>query len=622
MRTSIPARREREERFGVLAGLAFGGLALIVLGLVRLQVAQYDRYRQLSEENRVRLEVLRAPRGAIYDRNGELLADSHPAFNIVFRPMPAESTDRVRESTHAAWLQRLSGLVEVDTTTLRQLIRTANTSGKSAVLRRDAPPAVLAAVEENRGEMPGVEVLVEPLRRYPHGTLAAHLLGYAGEINESELAERSDEGYRPGDLIGRSGVERSGERDLRGSDGAEYVVVNAMGRRVSTFADVAPRRPVAGDDLVLTLDLKVQQALEEAMAGVERGAAVAIDPRDGGVLGMVSRPAYDPNEFSHGLSQESWREMSRGESNPLLNRAIQGIYPPGSTFKIVTMLAALRNGVANPATKLQPCTGSYVFGGRAFGCWKPEGHGVLDFVEAIQHSCDVYFYQVGIRLGLPRLEATARGLGLGDRMGIELPQENTGLVPGPAWYDRRWGPGRWRKGVLLNLAIGQGEILVTPLQLAVMVAEVAGNGRALRPHVVLRVGNGPSTGGDRPVHAGVTADREVWEAIHRGLRLVVDSGTGTAARVPGVAVAGKTGTAQNPHGQDHALFVCYAPADEPTIAMAIVVENSGHGGSVAAPLAGQVLRRLFLPDSLQRRMPLVAARLPARADSTEARSGD
>jgi penicillin-binding protein 2 len=314
-----------------------------------------------------------------------------------------------------------------------------------------------------------------------------------------------------------------------------------------------------------------------------------------------------------------WRELSKEGANPLLNRAIQGIYPPGSTFKIVTMIAALRNGVARPGTHFQGCNGSYLFGGRAFGCWKPEGHGTLDFLGAIQHSCDVYFYQVGLKLGLPRLEATARALGLGERTGVGLPQENGGLVPSPAWYDRRWGAGKWRKGVLLNLAIGQGEILVTPLQLALMAAEVSGHGRALRPHVILRTGEDPAVANEKPLHPGLVADRESWDALHEGLAMVVASGTGTAARVPGIEVAGKTGTAQNPHGKDHALFVCYAPAVHPTIALAVVVENSGHGGSVAAPLAGRVLRRLFLPDSLQNRTPVA---MPAAADTAEGAHGD
>jgi penicillin-binding protein 2 len=614
MRSASPARRDRDQRFAAFATLALAGFTLVALGLVRLQIAEYEHYRQLSEVNRVRLEVLRAPRGAIYDRNGQLLADSYPSFNIVFRPAPAESTARARAVVHSTWLRRVSELVEADTSVVRALVRLANRSGQSAVLRRNATPAVLAAVEENRGELPGLEVVIEPLRRYPHGALAAHLLGYAGEINDEELVDREESGYRSGDLIGRTGVERSCEEILRGRDGAEFVVVNAMGKRVATLTEVPPRPPVPGRDLTLTVDLAVQRALEDAMAGVSKGAAVAIDPRDGGILGMVSRPLYDPNEFSRGLTRDRWQELSSGGSNPLLNRAIQGIYPPGSTFKIVTMIAALRYGVATPETRLQPCYGSYTFGGRSFGCWKPSGHGVLDFVEALQHSCDVYFYQLGPRIGLPRLEATARSLGLGGRTGIDLPQEGSGLIPSQAWYDRRWGAGHMRKGVLLNLAIGQGEILVTPLQLALLAAEAGIGGRALRPHVVNRVGGEPARDAEHPLQSGVSATEETWDALHRGLRLVVDAGTGTAARVPGLAVAGKTGTAQNPHGKDHALFVCYAPADAPTIAMAFVIENTGHGGTFAAPLAAQVLRRLFLPDSLQQKArPAVAAHVDTTA---------
>lgn len=618
MHSPSPARRDRDRRFAALVTITLAGFLLIVLGLLRLQVAEHEHYRQLSEENRVRLEVLRAPRGAIVDRNGELLADSYPSFNIVFRPMPAESTARARATVRPEWVQRVSELLEVDTTVVRQLVRVANRGGQTAVLRRNARPDVLAAVEENRAELPGIEVMVEPLRSYPQSTLAAHLLGYAGEINDRELAARSDEGYRAGDLIGRSGVERSFESILRGQDGAEYVVVNAMGKRVSTLTEVPPRPPVPGRKVMLTLDLKVQRALEEAMAGVGRGAAVALDPRDGGILGMVSRPVFDPNEFSRGLTWARWKELSGGGSNPLLNRAIQGIYPPGSTFKIVTMIAALRSGAAEPGTQMRPCAGHYQFGGRSFGCWKPSGHGTLDLVGAIQHSCDVYFYQLGLRLGLPRLEATARALGLGGRTGVDLPQEGAGLMPGAAWYDRRWGAGRWRKGVLLNLAIGQGEILATPLQLALLAAEASMDGLAVRPHVVRSVGNEATQEPERPIQPGVTAEAETWDALHRGLRLVVDAGTGTAARVPGLAVAGKTGTAQNPHGQDHALFVCYAPADNPTIALAFVIENSGHGGSVAAPRAGQALRRLFLPDSLQARVAVAAA----PADTAEVIHGD
>ena len=618
MLASSPEKRSREQRFWILAAIGVAGFALIVVGLLRLQIQQHDYYRRLAQENRVRLEVLRASRGAIFDRNGILLADNHPSFNIVFRPLPAESLERARQVVHPAWVARVGALAGVDSATVTELVRSANRTGQSAMLRRNAPFEVLAAVEETRAELPGLEVVIEPLRRYPHGILAAHLLGYAGEINDRELAERATQGYRPGDLIGRSGVERSYELFLRGRDGAEYVVVNAMGKRVSTLKEGPPLAPQAGSDVVLTLDLRVQQALEDAMAEVGRGAAVAIDPRDGGILAMVSRPAFDPNEFSQGLSFARWRELSEGGANPLFNRAIQGTYPPGSTFKIVTMLAALRSGLSRPSSRYAPCMGGYSFGGRSFGCWKRTGHGSLDFPEAIQHSCDVYFYQVGLKLGLPRLEAVARSFGLGSRTGIDLPQERQGLVPSPAWYDKRWGAGKWRKGLLLNLAIGQGELLVTPLQLALLAAQAGTTGHAIHPHVVQSVRGSPQFGVPAPVQPGASADAEVWAALHQGLENVVESGTGTMARVPEVRVGGKTGTAQNPHGDDHALFVCYAPAEKPVIGLAFVIENSGHGGSVAAPMAGAVLRRLFVPDSLQREI----APVRLAVDSTEVARGD
>lgn len=590
-----------------LAGAVLAGFGSITAGLVRLQVGEHVEMSRLARDNHIRLEVLRAPRGSIYDCNGVLLADSAPSFSIVFRPFPAESLQTGRSLLDSSWVARIAGLVEADTGEVRTAVALANKTGKTAVLRRNAPFYIRAAVEEGRDGLPGVEVQIEPLRRYPNGIMAAHLLGYAGEINDEELVERQPLGYNPGDLIGRSGIERSYEDMLRGQDGAEFVIVNAMGRRVSTLSEGPPRLPVAGHDLVLTLDIKVQQALEEAMEDVERGAAIAIDPRDGGVLGLVSRPAFDPNEFSVGLTQERWKSLTGGGANPLLNRVIQGVYPPGSTFKVVTMLGALRYGIANAGTRLVPCSGSYQFGGRSFGCWKREGHGSLDFIGALQHSCDVYFYQIGPRLGLARLEQAARDFGLGERTGIDLPEEKKGLIPNEAWYERRFGAGKGRKGTMLNLAIGQGELLVTPLQLALMMAEVSTDGRTVRPHVVREVrGTGPLTP-PRPARDHIAADRGNWKTLRQALALVVESGTGTAARVPGFAVAGKTGTAQNPHGEDHALFVGYAPADDPRIAFAFVIENSGHGGSIAAPRAGFVLRRLLLADSTAVRPPSTLA---------------
>lgn len=595
-----PARPLRNERFALLAGLALAGFAVVLLGLLRLQVVQHDDYQRLAQENRVRLEVLRAPRGAIRDRHGELLADNRPSFSMVFRPMPAESVSRARQPVRSDWVMRVAALVGVDTLEVRRRVEQANRSGETAILRRNSPYEVMAAVEEMRGDLTGIDVVVEPIRHYPHGTLAAHLLGYAGEINDQELAKRAEQNYRPGDLLGKTGIEYRYEDQLRGQDGAEFVVVNARGKRVSTITEGPPRLPIPGRDLVLTIDLKVQQALEDGMANIERGAAVALDPRDGSVLGMVSRPNFDPNEISRGMTHARWAEINMGEAKPLLNRAMGSAYPPGSTFKIVTSLAALKYGLVDRNTH-EPvsCNGGYNFGGRRFGCWNKNGHGSVDLIHALAQSCDVFYYQLGPKIGLDHLEATARALGMGARTGIDLPAEYPGLIPSKDYYDRRWGAGNWRNGLLLNLAIGQGELLVTPLQLAVMMAGACNGGRAVRPHVVKQVRGAPEFKIARPLQSGIDVSPEQWLALHDGMEAVINpGGTGGGARVPGFRVGGKTGTAQNPHGNDHALFVCYAPAENPTIVIAVVAENSGHGGTIGAPVAGLVLRRMLLPDSV------------------------
>lgn len=589
----------------MLSAFVLAGFGLVVLGLLRLQVVQHEELTRLAEQNRVRLDVLRAPRGVIRDRNGRVLADNQPSFDIVFRPMPAESASRARAAITPAWIAQVAALIEDDTLDVRRRVAEANRTGQTAVLRRTAPYAVLAAVEELRVDLPGLDVQVAPIRRYPERGAGAQLLGYAGQINDQELASRRDAGYRLGDLIGKTGVERRYEELLRGQDGAEFVVVNAMGKRVSGLEGSPPRLPVAGHDVTLTIDLDVQRALEEAMSHVRHGAAVAIDPRDGSVLAMVSRPQFDPNEFSRGISFARWRELTAGGGNPLLNRAIQSAYPPGSTFKIVTMLAGLHHGLVSARTH-QPtsCTGGYYFGGRRFGCWDHDGHGSVDLVGALQHSCDVYFYQLGLAMGLDRMQSTARALGLGARTGIDLPAEAGGLVPDNAWYARRFKTASWPRGLLLNLAIGQGELLTTPLQLATMTAIVANGGRAIRPHVVRGVEGTPGFRLEKPLEPGLVTDVEHWRAVHEAMELVVEAGTARSVQLPGIAVAGKTGTAQNPHGDDHALFVCYAPADRPTLALAIVAENSGHGGSVCGPIAANVLRRVLLGDSLVAPPPL------------------
>jgi penicillin-binding protein 2 len=545
--------------------------------------------------------VIRAPRGAIRDRSGRLLADNQPSFDIVFRPAPIESTLRVRAAIDPMWLARVSGAIIGDSSDIRRKVLDANRTGQTAVLRRAAPYAVMAAVEESRSDLAGIDVQVAPIRRYPAGMLAAQLLGYAGEINDRELEDKADKGYGLGDLIGKTGVEGRYEDELRGVDGAEFVVVNAMGKRVTTLEEGPPRLPVAGHDVTLTIDLKVQRALEIAMVKIERGAAVVLDPRDGSVLAMVSKPEFDPNEFSRGISFDRWKELNSNGAFPLLNRATQSAYPPGSTFKVVCMLAGLKTGLVQPDSHMPTsCNGGYYYGGRRFGCWEHGGHGSLGLIDALQHSCDVYFYQLGLHLGIDPISEMAHDLGLGERTGIDLPAEAKGLVPTAQYYNQHFHTGKWPKGVLLNLGIGQGELLTTPLQLATMTAVVANGGHAVRPHVVQSVQGHDDFKIPKPLEPGLVTEAAIWDAVHDAMhKVTLPGGTANASRtVPGMNVAGKTGTAQNPHGKDHALFVCFAPMETPTLAMAIVAENCGHGSDWAAPVAGALLRQVFLPDSL------------------------
>jgi len=593
-------QRDKDSRFALLAGLAVASFGVVVLGLLRLQVLQHDELARLSDQNRIRLDVIRAPRGAIRDRAGRILADNQPSFDIVFRPAPIESTLRVRATIDREWLRRVTGAIVGDTNDVRRKVQEANRTGQTAVLRRAAPYAVMAAVEESRSDLAGIDVQVAPIRRYPAGPLAAQLLGYAGEINDQELQDRADKGYGLGDLIGKTGVERGYEDMLRGVDGAEFVVVNAMGKRVTTLEEGPPRLPVPGRDVTLTIDLSIQRALEVAMAKIERGAAVVLDPRDGSVLAMVSKPEFDPNEFSRGISFDRWKDLNSNGAFPLLNRATQSAYPPGSTFKVVCMLAGLRAGAVDPDSHMPTaCNGGFWFGGRRFGCWEHGGHGSLNLVDALQHSCDVYFYQLGLHLGLDPIQEMAHDLGLGDRTGIDLPAEAKGLVPTSQYYNQHFHTGKWPKGVLLNLGIGQGELLVTPLQLATMTAVVANEGHAVRPHVVQSIQGQGSFKVPKPVEPGVATSPAIWETMHLAMhKVTLPGGTANASRsVPGMNVAGKTGTAQNPHGKDHALFVCFAPLENPTVALAIVAENCGHGSDWAAPVAGSLFRQIFLPDT-------------------------
>lgn len=588
-------RRERTLTFAVI-----GIFALVVLRLFVLQVLEGARYRELSEGNRIRVEVLTAPRGEIRDRKGRLLADCVPSFTVTLDLFDkAYTRDAARLDTTLAALGPILG---VDPALLREKIqRERKVSFLPIRLKRNVDIKSVAFVSEHRDQLPGVQVESEPLRRYPLGLMASHLLGYVGEISDKELADPQHADYLSGDLIGRMGIERKYEKLLRGQDGKRFVEVNAMGRKGEFLGEKHPILPRRGLDLELTIDLDVQRAAEEAFEQGARGAVVAIDPRNGEVLALASKPNYDPNEFSMGISRERWNELSSGGNYPLFNRAIQAAYPPGSTLKPFTALSGLEAGAMVPGTHFaQSCTGEFRFGTRLFGCWKEEGHGSLSMHDAIVRSCDVYFYQLGIRTGLERMSETMSKLQLSEKTGIDLPQERRGLFPTPAWYDRRYGTGRWSRGVILNLAIGQGECSLTPVKLAQLTAFVANGGTLWKPHLIRSVAAGGSpqwAPPDDSLAQAVPVSASSMQEIRDAMAAVVSDphGTGGPARIDSIAVAGKTGTAQNPHGKDHALFICYAPAEAPRIAVAVMVENAGHGSTAAAPIARKVLQGYFHP---------------------------
>jgi penicillin-binding protein 2 len=587
--------RHRERHFTIAVSVVF---ALVLFRLFTMQVLQGTKYRELSEENRIRVEVLVAPRGEIRDRNGLLLADNIPSFTVTLDPYDKSYVDApaLLDTT----VRRLGEILQVEPALLREKVRKDGRQSFLPVrLKRNIDRTTVAYIAEHESELPGVDVEFEPLRRYPLGEMASHLLGYVGEVSDKELENPERADYLSGDLIGKMGIERQYERLLRGVSGKRFVEVNAMGRKAALLGERRPVQPKRGAALTLTIDANLQRAAEQAFQPGARGAAVALDPRTGEVLALASKPNYDPNEFSTGISQARWSLLSEGGNFPLFNRAIQAAYPPGSTFKPFVALGGLMTGAIQPGTTFrETCDGAFQFGRRSFRCWDANGHGTLALREALARSCDVYFYQLGVRLGLERLAEFMKGLHVSDRSGIDLPQERRGLFPDVVWYNKHYGAGRWSRGLVLNLAIGQGEISLTPIKLAQMTALIANGGTLVRPHLVREVDEdgrtiplADSTGMHVDIPAGYAATiRAAMEAV------VADPhGTGYAAKVDSVRVAGKTGTAQNPHGNDHALFICFAPVDDPKIAIAVMVENAGHGSTAAAPIAQKMMQAYFHP---------------------------
>lgn len=586
--------RRGEDRRRLRGNQLLGAAALLflVLGarLFTMQVLQADHYRALSDNNRAKMVRQRAPRGLIVDRNHLPVAGNRVAFSLLMARSDA--------ARHPGTLPAVSSLSGRDVEALwRSLDRGRANRYEPVVLLRDVSFETLSRLEERSFLRPGTTIEAEPVREYPWGAVASHLVGYMGEVTETDLKSLRPRGYRLGDSMGKIGLERALEFDLRGRDGGRFVEVDAVGREVRALEGRPPVAPVEGHRLVLPLDMRLCEVAARALAETPTGAGVvvALDPRNGDLLALVSSPSFDPNAFSGGVSSDRWQSLNGDPRRPLLNRAIAGRYPPGSVFKVAMAAMALEEGVVTPETRFSPCFGSYRFGSRSWGCWKKEGHGSLTLLDAIAKSCDVYFYQLGRKLGLERMSRYANAWGVFQTTGSGLPGELEGLFPDPAWLDRRYGKDGWTRAVELNLAIGQGEVLMTPLEVAALVAGIAADGRIPQPRAWLRVetSDGAVIRTNEPRSRPMGVGAGTLALVRAGMERVVTAGTAGRAALPGIAVAGKTGTAQNPHGDDHAWFVGFAPAADPEIVVLALVERGGHGSSAAAPVVRRVMAAWF-----------------------------
>lgn len=550
-------------------------IAILIGGLYFCQIYQGDKYIKLAHNNRLRMLRFAAPRGEIFDRNGVPLAVNDTSFCIMGYPLDLNTPQKLERLSKILMRHGIPISIPDLEKTIKQQRSAAYRVMKIVPNLTMTQMAELVADYDFPSELFPMSVW---RRTYPAGSTVANVLGYIGEISEEELKARSEEGYAGGDLVGKSGIERSYEAILRGSPGQEALEVDARGRKIRTL-DANPA--VKGEDLYLTLDMVAQKFAVELLKNW-KGAIVAMDVHTGAVLALASSPVYDNNPLAWGVSAREWNSIMLDPSRPMLNRAIAGVYPPASTFKAFMSIASLEENIITQSTMIS-CRGGLRMGSHLFKCWKHSGHGSLNVLGGLQHSCDVFFYQVGLRTGIDKLIKWGRKLHLGEPTGIDLPGESGGNIAGPEWKMRRF-KSQWASGDTVNYSIGQGYMLMTPIQIARLYAAIANGGKIVTPHL-------NQTGYKTPEPVGINPAK--LAIVQKGLDYVVSRGTGSRAGRFGVAVAGKTGTAQNSHGDDHALFAGYAPADNPRYVAVAVVEAGKHGSSVAAPMVGELLAHLL-----------------------------
>jgi len=565
-----------DRRLGVARTGVWIVLGIMVMAFFRTQILGHGKYQLQSETNRLRPIPLPAPRGVIYDRNGHVLAENVPGYTVSLLPGS--------EANLRSTLARIASIANIDSVEIERVLQRARRAPyQPALVLGNAPFTVVSALEERRVAIPGLLIQAEPKRYYPDTGVVAHLIGYIGEVTEIERTTRRFATVRLGGLVGKYGLEREYDDTLRGSEGIHFVEVSARGQMVREADAAANLAPVPGTDLHTTIDLDLQRYISRTFPAGQRGAVMALNPNTGEVLALYSAPGFDPNAFVGGISTSYWRSLNESAAHPLLDRAIQARYPPGSTWKLAVAAMALKRGIVGPRSHMPiPCRGGLQYGNRFFRCWDAHGHGDLTLTEAIAQSCDVYFYQLGIKLGVTSLLEDGNDWGFRGRTGIDLPDEISSEFPtGPEYYDRLYGPRRWTSAVALNLAIGQGENAQTLVQMVRLYQQLASDGRVRTPFVVRRAA-APGTS------ASLDLNPDQLAILRRAMIAVVEEGTARSGRLTGLQIAGKTGTAQNPHGASHGWFIGFAPAEKPEIVVGAIIEFAQHG-TAAIPIVSRTI---------------------------------
>ncbi len=567
-------------RQNIITFSIIGFIILISSRLFVMQVLENTRYQNKSEENSVKKRVIEAPRGIFFDRNFNVLVSNKPSYTLTVTPLSYDDSK-------GAMIEKL---LDIRHGYIDEVLHSKRRFSKYMPRKiiRDIPFSVVVWLEENKSHLNGVEYTIEIERDHSYGVLGSHMFGYIKEISPEQLKSRKN--YRQGDLIGFSGIEKEYEKYLKGTRGYRLILVDAKQKTIGNYLEGQnDLMPVKGNDLVLTVDAGLQKLAEKEMEG-KSGAVVAIDPVNGEILAFVSSPSYNLSAFGTVTSSEIWNKLNNNEDKPLFNRASMAMYPPGSTLKMSEALIALEENIITPSYSVN-CNGVYTFGNRPFKC--THVHGKTDLVESIEHSCNIYYYDLIQKIGLERWNSYMKKFGFGSKTGLDISEETTGLVPDAAYYDRAYGKNGWTNGVLINLGIGQGEILTTPVQLAQYTSLLATKGKTVRPHLVKGYIDS-KTQDYIPLEFekfSINFSEKNWDVVRHGMYQVVQ-GDGTAKyfRQKDFNIGGKTGTSQNPHGDEHALFVCFAPFEKPEIAVVVVVENVGYGSTHAAPVAVKLLK--------------------------------